>query len=71
MPVYRTLIDSDWDQFGPSTMTIHEEDRAPVRTGVLDASGQMIFRMPDTVQCGFHPSGVPMKKKPGKKRPGC
>lgn len=70
MPRYRTRADLDYDQFGPSTMTVHEDDKGPVRTGVLDSRGEMIFRMPDTVTFGFHPGVSMAKKKPGKKR-GC
>lgn len=44
-----------WDQPNPrTTVTIYEEDRsAPVKTGLLDASGHPIVRMDSADPIGF------------------
>jgi hypothetical protein len=38
------------------TMVIHEEDAAPVRTGLLDAHGVALYRVADRVPVGYRAS---------------
>lgn len=33
--------------------TVHEQERAPVKTGLFDANGTPIYRVPDTQPLGF------------------
>ena len=35
------------------TMQVHEDDRAPINTGLVDANGVAIYRVPETVTFGF------------------
>ncbi len=55
MPIYRPL---GWRDMEPGeealTITVHCEDEAPVRTGLLDVSGAPLYRWPDRVPIGFH-----------------
>ncbi len=56
---YRAIA-STWDsELGcnihmPDSCEIHESDKAPKRTGLLDASGTPLYRIPPTVRIGFH-----------------
>lgn len=35
--------------------TVMEQDKQPVKTGLLDATGVPLYRVPDTVKFGFIP----------------
>lgn len=43
-----------WTDSTPRTATVHEMDSAPVKTGLLDALGRPIYRIPQRVPLGFH-----------------
>jgi hypothetical protein len=43
----------DDDVLLPETMTVIEEDAGPKYTGLLDASGNPIYRVPDDKVFGF------------------
>lgn len=36
------------------SISVIEDDAAPVETGILDADGIMIGRLPDRIPIGFH-----------------
>lgn len=36
------------------SFTVHDEDAAPVATGLYDANGVPLYRLPDRVPLGFH-----------------
>lgn len=48
---------SEWGEPHP-TMVVIDGDRAPVKTGLLDASGTPLYRVDDTVPLGFHGRGA-------------
>ena len=35
------------------SMTVFSTDQDPVPTGLYDHTGQELYRMPDTIRCGF------------------
>lgn len=41
------------DAISPDTITVHEDERGH-HTGLLDADGNEIWDMPETVKMGFH-----------------
>jgi hypothetical protein len=38
----------------PDSCTVVEIDKSPIETGLLDANGHRLFRLPETVEIGFH-----------------
>lgn len=44
--------DDDWCDLGPLLPSLEVDDHEPVFTGLLDASGEAILRMPEPM--GFH-----------------
>jgi hypothetical protein len=38
----------------PDSCEVHETDKAPQFTGLLDASGTRLYRIPPSVKFGFH-----------------
>lgn len=56
VPIYRSIRSyEEWHQEPRSreTLTVHEDVRAPIATGIFDAAGVMIYRMPEVTQMGF------------------
>lgn len=44
----------DWDEDGSArTVTVHEHDDSPRDTGLLDPSGNKLFRIPQKRHIGF------------------
>lgn len=43
----------EWGEAHP-TLQVVEVDNSPVDTGLLTASGVKLYRVPETVQIGFH-----------------
>ena len=58
MKKYRA-ISGTWDyELGdmihmPETLEVHESDKTPQPTGLLDANGTPLYRIPPTVRFGF------------------
>lgn len=51
----RAFVTVDYEQNAGSTAAeVFESDRGPVDTGLLDARGQPIGRLRETVPLGFH-----------------
>ncbi len=48
----------DGGYYGPTLMadscTVSVEDRFPEDTGLFDANGDRLYRLPETVKIGFH-----------------
>ncbi len=38
----------------PDSCTVMEMDKSPIETGLFDASGNALYRVPETVKIGFH-----------------
>ena len=38
----------------PDSCTVHESEKTPVPTGLLDPNGTPLYRIPPTVKIGFH-----------------
>ena len=38
----------------PDSCTVMETDKSPFETGLLDATGTPLYRVPETVKIGFH-----------------
>ena len=38
----------------PDSCEVHETEKSPVFTGLLDATGTPLYRIPPTVKLGFH-----------------
>ncbi len=59
MSRYRPIAGS-WDSdlgcdiHMPDSCEVHETDKMPQYTGLLDASGTRLYRIPPTVKVGFH-----------------
>ncbi|MHB2265672.1 hypothetical protein [Aliihoeflea sp. PC F10.4] len=51
----RPTADSDWDAKATDSLasTLHETERKPIDTGLLNASGAKLYRMEDQAPIGF------------------
>ena len=38
----------------PDSCTVVEMDKSPIETGLLNAEGHRLYRVPETVKLGFH-----------------
>lgn len=59
----------DYDYFYPvqgQTMTVHEDEKSPQDSGLLDQNGNSLFRNPKQHRIGFALQPVSMAKKKGK-----
>lgn len=52
-----SYFDSDqgWTIHMPTSVQVHEEDRAPRPTGLLSVNGVPLYRKPEAVPFGFQP----------------
>lgn len=48
------------------TMTVHDTERQPIDTGLVDAHGVPLFRMPDHRPMGFQPNKPRIRVKAGR-----
>lgn len=54
MPKYRAIKDTWLDErTGLVADTLVETDKTPVKTGLVDANGIPLYRMPENVSLGF------------------
>ncbi len=40
--------------YAPASVQVFEADKSPICTGLLDAQGTPLYRIPETVKLGFH-----------------
>jgi hypothetical protein len=61
---YVSWVSATWHPQALPTSVVHEQDKAPVNTGLLDALGRPLYRVPETVPMGFHAPPPPSQARP-------
>lgn len=71
MPRYATRSDvyymDEHQALDIGGITVHETDRSPLPTGLLNANGDELYRIPETVPFGFV-RGVTVEKSPKRRK---